>query len=75
MDQQIKENLLEITSDINRESVIRTAAFSKLLTTADTAVAGQLIDLIHDEPMINMKTYMVVSLKSMLENDQPDLLQ
>ncbi|XP_063416105.1 uncharacterized protein LOC134697718 [Mytilus trossulus] len=71
----IKEKLILLTSDINRQAVIRTTAFSVLMISEEQDCIYKLINLIHTEQMKYMQTYMVSYVQGLLENDQPDKKQ
>ncbi|XP_071139498.1 uncharacterized protein [Mytilus edulis] len=71
----IKEKLILLTSDINRQAVIRTTAFSVLMISEEQDFIYKLINLIHTEQMKYMQTYMVSYVQGLLENDQPDKKQ
>lgn len=71
----IKEKLILLISDINRQAVIRTTAFSVLMISEEQDFIYKLINLIHTEQMKYMQTYMVSYVQGLLENDQPDKKQ
>ncbi|CAC5393996.1 unnamed protein product [Mytilus coruscus] len=71
----IMEKLILLTSDINRQAVIRTTAFSVLMISEEQDIFYKMINLIHSEQMKYMQTYMVSYVQGLLENDQPDKKQ
>ncbi|XP_021339969.1 uncharacterized protein LOC110441189, partial [Mizuhopecten yessoensis] len=70
---EMKDALVGIFADVNRPPSLRSAIFARLVMQPDRDLAAELNELIHAEKMKSMKHYMVTYIKSLQQNDQPDL--
>ncbi|XP_060082278.1 uncharacterized protein LOC132561593 [Ylistrum balloti] len=70
---EMKDVLFGILVDLNRPPSLRTAIFERLVLQPDRDLATKLHDLVYTEKMIYMENYMITYIKSLLQNDQPDL--
>ncbi|XP_033738330.1 uncharacterized protein LOC117325926 [Pecten maximus] len=70
---EMKDALVGILIDVNRPPSSRTAIFARLVVHPDRDLAMGLLELIHTEKMGYMKNYMITHVKSLLQNDLPDL--
>ncbi|XP_033738327.1 uncharacterized protein LOC117325922 [Pecten maximus] len=70
---EMKDTLVSILIDVNRPPSLRTTIFARLAMQPNPDLVAEILELINTEKMGYMKNYMITYVKSLLQNDQPDL--